>query len=160
MLKLLNFTVAKTDFAVTLESTRKVVPLVALKPLPKADACVVGMINLGGASVPVIDLSVRLDLANTNFYTLATSIVICIRDDQLYGIVADRIDGVNSIDDDAIELADMLGSDSMPYLGVYRTAKGRQTLVLDLEKILNLECRVELPPAIDQAAPVATDGTL
>jgi len=158
MLKLLNFTVAATGFAVALESVRKVVPLVALKPLPKADGCVAGMMNLGGASVPVIDLSVRLDLADKNSYTLATSIVICIREGQLYGVVADRIDGVNSIDDEGVELADMLSSDSMPYRGVYRTDNGQQTLILELDKLLNLECPVNPPPNFDPVVPVASDG--
>jgi len=151
MQQLLNFTVADTRLAIDLEGTRKVIPLVALRPLPKPETCIAGLMNLGGASVPVIDLALRLDFPNNNAYTLAASIVICLREGQMFGIIADRIDGVCSVNDEAIELADVLRSDSMPYTGVYRSEQNCQILILDLDKVLDLACIVDSFPDLEQS---------
>ena len=140
MPKFLTFRTAGKRFSIDLDRSEKVVPLVALEAVPKADACVVGVMNLGGVSVPVIDLSIRLDLPDIVPYGLATSIVVCRRGEQRFGFIADRIFGVEQVSDGSLELADVLHSDTMPYLGVYQTTGGGQSLVLDLDRVLDLTC--------------------
>lgn len=146
MPNLLTFTVADMRFAAPLERTVKVVPLMTLKAVPKADACVVGVMNAGGVGVPVIDLSLRLDLAENRPYTTATSIVICDKGGQRYGVVADRIDGVLEVADDAVELSALLAAETLPYLGMCRARDGHQVLILDLDRVLDLTCAVAPPP--------------
>lgn len=139
----LTFTTADTQFAILLDRSQKVVPLMALKAVPKADSCVAGMMNVGGVSVPVIDLAIRLDLEKQSACTLGTSIAICTRGEQAFGILTDRIDGVLRVDDDGVELADVLATDRTPYLGVCRTRAGQPALILDLDRVLDLTCEVD-----------------
>lgn len=148
----LAFTVADMRFAIPLERSEKVVPLVALKAIPKADACVAGVMNVTGVGVPVIDLAIRLDLPEKRPYSLATSIVICENGGQSYGLIAERIDGVIGVDEDAIELSDLLTADAMPYLGMCRGRDGQQVLMLDLDRILDIECAVLPPPPLEAAS--------
>lgn len=146
----LAFTVARTRFAVPLERANKVVPLVALNAMPKADDCVAGLMNAGGVSVPVVDLAIRLDLSNRPPYSLAASIAICTRGAQWFGLLAHRIDGVVDIGDEKVELSDLMATENTPFLGVFRAEGGEQTLVLDLDRVLDLNC--EIDPVIDVEA--------
>ena len=153
MVQVLTFTVSGSRFAIDLERSQKVVPLMAMRALPKADPCVVGMMNLGGVSLAVIDLSLRLDLANAVPYTVATSVVVCSNDGQNFGMIADRIDGVETIADDEVFLDDVMRSRATPYTGLFHAKGGQQTLILDIDRLFKLDQPVDQLP--DVARPTA-----
>lgn len=156
MVQVLTFTVSGARFAIDLEQSQKVVPLMAMRPVPKADPCVVGVMNLGGTSLPVIDLSLRLDLADVKPYTVATSVVVCRDGDACFGMIADRIDGVETVADDAVFLDEILRAKTMPYTGLFHARGGQQTLILDLDRLFKLDQSVApLPDLTDVSGTAA-----
>jgi purine-binding chemotaxis protein CheW len=156
MADFMTFQAAGKSFAVPLARTEKVVPLVALAGLPMAEPCVVGVMNLAGVGVPVVDLAIRLDLPEKTPYTLATSIVVCRVGDKPFGLIAERIDGVRQVAGEAVEMSDALRTETMPYLGFYQSGDDGPVLVLDLDRVLDLRIAVEAPP--DDALAGAPDG--
>lgn len=154
MPNLLTFTAADIRFAVPLDQIVRVVPLVALKVVPKADPCVVGVMNMGGAGVPVVDLSIRLDLAEKRPYTVSTSIVICDKAGQWYGVIADSISGVQAVADTAVELSGLVIDEDVPYLGMGRAPDGQHVLILDLDRVLDLSFDLAPLPPLPEAVPV------
>ncbi len=63
-LSLVLFVVEDRRYALPLAAVEAVVHMVELSPLPKAPAIVLGVINLHGRIVPVLDLPRRLGLAS------------------------------------------------------------------------------------------------
>ncbi|WP_447973617.1 chemotaxis protein CheW [Nitrospira sp. Kam-Ns4a] len=63
-LSLVLFVVADRRYALHLAAVEAVVHMVELSPLPRAPAIVLGVINLHGRIVPVLDLPRRLGLAS------------------------------------------------------------------------------------------------
>ena len=159
MLKLLNFSVAGMRFSADLESIIKVVPFVALTPVPKANACIAGVMDNAGKNVPVIDLSIRLGLAKTESYSLATSIIIFMCDGQMIGLIVDQIDEIDSIEKEAIELAEQIGLNDSTFLGVYRNGSDHQVLVLNIEQTLDLTHLISSPQDLEALEAFASDGT-
>jgi chemotaxis-related protein WspB len=81
-------------YALDIRQVAKVLPLVDMRPLPHAPASVAGILNYGGAPVPVVDLS-QLLLNRAAHRRLNTRIVLVHypgRDDSnhLLGLVAER----------------------------------------------------------------------
>lgn len=57
----LPFTVAGHRFAIELEQVRRVLPALAITPLPGAPAVIRGVVNGQGQPLPVADLAIRFD---------------------------------------------------------------------------------------------------
>jgi purine-binding chemotaxis protein CheW len=62
ILRLVLFDLAGSRCAFPLEAVERVVPMVAVQPVPGAPRVVLGAIDLAGRVVPVVDLRRRLDL--------------------------------------------------------------------------------------------------
>lgn len=74
--QLVVFRAAQRDFAFALEDVDEVVRMVALEPLPETPPWLLGVMNLRGRVVPVIDLAGRLGLPVTQPATDARIIVV------------------------------------------------------------------------------------
>lgn len=71
----LLFRCGEYRFALDVHGIAKVLPLVAITPIPQMPSCVAGLINYHGAPVPTIDLSV-LALQHPAERRLSTRIVL------------------------------------------------------------------------------------
>lgn len=94
--ELLEFSLAHERYAVESSHVRDVFPLENLTPLPCTPAFVLGIVNLRGEIVSVIDLRKFFDLSQTGLPDLNKVIVIESRD-MMFGILADAILGVRRI---------------------------------------------------------------
>lgn len=63
-------------FAVPVDAVAEVFPLVAVEPILGSATSVVGLIRMGGRSIPVHDLGILLGVEATGFYTLDTVMVV------------------------------------------------------------------------------------
>ena len=61
-IRLLEFTLDSHKYAVHLDAVERVVPMVEVTPLPHAPGAVMGVVNLQGRIVPVLDLRKRFGL--------------------------------------------------------------------------------------------------
>lgn len=94
---------------VELDSTRiafrasvvaRVLHAVAITPLPGAPACTLGVLNVHGTVVPVLDLRARLGLPDRKL-SLTDHIVLLRTGARTVAIIADRCDGMVERDADA-----------------------------------------------------------
>lgn len=131
--ELLEFSLAHERYAIESTHVREVYPLENLTPLPCTPAFVLGIVNLRGEIISVIDLRKFFDLPQTGLPDLNKVIVLESRD-MLFGILADAILGVRRI-----ALADI--QPALPTLTGIREKylKGitaERTVVLDGGKLL------------------------
>ena len=71
-------------------------------PLPRAPNFMLGVINLRGAVLPVIDLAARLGLGQT--MPTARSVIIVVRiDSHLVGLLVDAVSDILTVEDSTVQ---------------------------------------------------------
>jgi purine-binding chemotaxis protein CheW len=90
----LTFRVARQDLALDCERVRAILPIEELTPLASARPGVIGVVNLTGRGVVVVDLRVRLNLAAASQGAQRRIVVVEAAGGHLAGFVADRVSDV------------------------------------------------------------------
>lgn len=147
-----TFALDRLACALRLPAVERVVRMVAVTPLPRAPAVVLGVVDVGGELVPVIDLRRRFGLPHRG----------CSADDQIIlarsarrrlALVVDAVTEV--LDCPAERLVDarriMPGVDYLE--GVLQAEQGL-TLVQDLDAFLSLDEERALDAALAESEPV------
>ena len=132
-IEVVEFSLAQERYAVESAYVREVYPLENLTPLPCTPAFVLGIVNLRGEIVSVIDLRAFFDLPQTGLPDL-NKIIVLESGSMMFGILADVILGARRI-----PLADI--QPALPTLTGIREKylKGitaERTAVLDAGKLL------------------------
>jgi purine-binding chemotaxis protein CheW len=133
LLELLEFRLAQERYAVETRYVREVYPLKDLTPLPCTPPFLLGIVNVRGRILPVLDLKKFFDLPEEGLTDLHRIILVRGHDLEL-GLLADVAVGVRSIAVESLQpLLPTLTGIGADYLkGV--TAEG--LVVLDLARIL------------------------
>ena len=132
-LEFVDFFLAHEKYAVEPRHVREVYPLENLTLLPCAPAFVLGIVNLRGEIVSVIDVRKFFDLPEKGLTDL-NKVIVLRSDNMLFGILADAILGVRRVPAAEIQ-------PSLPTLTGIREKylKGvtpERTVLLDAEKLL------------------------
>lgn len=133
LLEVLEFSLAQEHFAVETRFLREVYPLKELTPLPGTPPFVLGIVNVRGRILPVLDIKRFFDLPEQGLTDLHRIILVHGRDLEL-GLLADAIVGVRSVPVDSLQssLPTLTGIRSDYLKGV--TAE--RLVVLDVDRIL------------------------
>jgi len=97
LLPLVVFVVEGSRYAVALVAVERVLPMVAVQPVPGAPRVVLGAINLEGRVVPVVDLRRRLELPARD-YGLSAHLLIVQTPRRTLAVPADEVTGVVEVD--------------------------------------------------------------
>ncbi len=95
-IEVVEFLLAHERYAVESSHVREVYPLENLMPLPCTPAFVLGIVNLRGEIVSVIDLRVFFDLPQTGLPDL-NKVIVLESGNMVFGILADAILGARRI---------------------------------------------------------------
>ena len=133
LLEVLEFHLAQERYAVETRYVQEVHPLKELTPLPCTPPFVLGIVNVRGRILPVLDLKKFFDLPEKGLTDLHRIILVRGNDLEL-GLLADVIVGVQSIPADSLQ-------PSLPTLtgvrGDYlKGVSADRLVVLDLARIL------------------------
>jgi purine-binding chemotaxis protein CheW len=131
--EVLEFRLAQERYALESRYLQGVHPLKELTPLPCTPSFMVGIVNVRGRIVPVLDLKKFLDLPSKGLTDLHQIILVRGEDFEV-GVLADVIVGVRSIPDDSLQpsLPTVTGVRGDYLKGV----TGERVVVLDLARIL------------------------
>lgn len=139
----LTFILGAETFALGILSIKEIIEYSSLTEVPMMPAYVRGVINLRGAAVPVIDLSVRFgrDTALVTKRTCIVIIEVMVNDErQVFGVVVDAVNEVLEIPAADIEPPPAFGSgirtDFMLGMG---KVHGKFVVVLDVNHVLAFE---------------------
>jgi len=109
----LMFSLGGETFAVAIGCVREILEYPGLTSIPLAPAFIRGVINLRGAVVPVIDLSVRFGRAVTIVNRRTCIVIVEVQNDeqlQLLGVVVDGVTEVRDVDASEVEKQPGFGS--------------------------------------------------
>jgi len=135
-LEIIQFCMASETYGVESAFVREVYPLKDFTPLPGVPTFVVGIVNVRGQILSVVDLKKFFNLPDKGLGDLNK--VIILRDDRMeFGILADAILGVGPVSLDAIQALPLTVSEiGAEYM---RGVTADRVIILDAEKILGDE---------------------
>lgn len=133
----LSFTLGEEEFAIPLLAVKEVIAIPPLTPVPHSPGHFLGLTNLRGLVIPVIDLGTKLALKKTPDHA-ESAVIICEVPPYHLGI---RVDAVNAvIAPGAEELSlnpEAPGSGRRDFIAaIYRREKSL-VLLLDIIKVLD-----------------------
>jgi purine-binding chemotaxis protein CheW len=107
MQHLVLFTIDEQRYALPLSSVERVVRAVEVIPVPNAPDVIMGLVNVQGQIVPVVDLRRRFHLPQRAL-RLSDRLIIARTSRQTVGLVVDVVDSVIECPDGTIVAADQI----------------------------------------------------
>ncbi|MCF6149165.1 MAG: purine-binding chemotaxis protein CheW [Candidatus Kuenenia sp.] len=132
---LVIFTIEKQRFAVRYTEVKRVVRAVEITPLPSAPEIIVGVINVQGEVLPVINLRKRLCLKEKEI-DIDDKLIVLNTHKRTVIIIADAIEGVIKGED--IICAKDIVKNIDTIQGILKI-NGDLTFICDIEKFLSIE---------------------
>ncbi|MFQ5462316.1 MAG: chemotaxis protein CheW [Phycisphaerae bacterium] len=141
-IQLVGFRLADEDYCVNIMHVQEVVLIGQITEMPQVPDHVVGLINLRGNVIPVLDLRIRLNLTAAP-PTEHTRIVVINVGAQTVGVIVDAVKEVLSIEADQIQPAPagLCGSGERYISGVVKL-ESRLLVLLNLGELVRQDTTV------------------
>lgn len=125
-------------YGVDIHQVMRIEKMLPLTRVPNAPPFVIGVCNLRGSVIPIIDLKKRLALPSRHDEN--AKIIIVNVGKQIVGMTIDSSVDVSSIESDEIEPSPALvtGIDAQFILGVAKISN-RLLIILDMERVLTVD---------------------
>jgi purine-binding chemotaxis protein CheW len=150
----LTFSLAGEEYGADILSVREIRGWSRVTRIPQTPSYLLGVLNLRGAIVPVMDLRLRFGLER-EAYDQNTVVIIVAVAERLFGIVVDAVSDVVDIDLVAIKpVPDMGAIVDTRYLKGLATHVERMVMLLDVEKLVRPEDVETLDAALSRAREV------
>lgn len=134
--QLITFEIADRCLAIDIMAIREIRAWSPTSPLPNVPPHVMGLVNLRGVVLPVIDLSQRLGWGTTE--PSGRHVIIVVRiGEQLQGIVVDAVSDIVTLDQAVIQpVPDVGEAAAASYLDGIATTDDRLIMVLGLDRLV------------------------
>ena len=99
--RFLTFSLGEEIFGVEIKFVTEIIGLQPITPIPEAPAYILGIVNLRGKIIPVMDMRVKFGLERIS-YDDRTCIIVIETDDITIGLIVDNVAEVLMIDDENI----------------------------------------------------------
>ena len=154
--QVLTFVLGKETYGVDILRVQEIRGYSAVTKIPHAPAHVLGVLNLRGSIVPIVDLGMRFSLDRAEYTAVTVIIVVSImsaagrRD---FGVVVDGVSDVVDVDTDEVKPAPDLGSrGATDYIRGLVPVAERMVVLLDIDKLIGTELATLAGSNVNQAA--------
>lgn len=132
----ITFSLGEERFGIPLLTVREVIAMPEVTPVPQSPAHFVGIMNLRGQIISVVDLRLKMGIKPKNLQE--TAVIICDLGTTSIGVVVDSIDSVLSPEPNEIsDRPEIPGGKNSEYISaVYRQGENL-ILLLEIEKALD-----------------------
>lgn len=150
VLQLVVFVIEGQRYALPLPGVERVLPMVAVSPLPKGPAVALGMINLHGQVIPVVDIRRRLDLPPHD-YGVTAHLLVARTVRRILAMPVDKVLGVKEVAAEAITPPDTVLPGIRHVAGIVTLPDGL-LFIHDLDAFLSLDEERQLTQALEEVA--------
>jgi purine-binding chemotaxis protein CheW len=134
--ELISFRIGSQEFCVDIMSIREIRGWTPATALPHAPAYVRGVINLRGAVLPIVDLSIRLGLGAAEL-TPRHVIIVAQVEDQILGLLVDAVSDILTVTDDMIQPTPDVASEAVrTFVRGLLAIDGRMVSFISLDRVL------------------------
>ena len=146
--KYLTFRLADEEYGVQILKVREIIGILPITPVPHTTNSVLGVINLRGRIIPIVDLRTAFGMPSREHTEETCIIVVEVASESdalIIGVVVDEVAEVSDIASDNIDPTPPMGQgiDSKCLLGI-----GKQDndviILLDIDRVLSSEDIVSL----------------
>jgi purine-binding chemotaxis protein CheW len=139
IVEMATFYVGRALCGMDILNVQEINKLMDMTTVPQAPDYVMGILNLRGQIVTIIDLGKKLNLGETELSDMSRNIIVNAKDEYI-GLLVSRISDVVEVDWDKVEPppANIGGVQGKFFKGVFKTEK-RLIGILDVEKVLDYE---------------------
>ncbi len=150
--KYLTFALANEEYGLGVMKVKEIIGMMPVTRVPRTPNYVLGVINLRGKVIPVIDLRLRFAMETVEFTDRTCVIVVEIdgpSGSAMIGVVVDSVSDVLNIKEEDIEGELSFGAslDTEYIFGVAKMEKGVKILI-DIDKVLTSDELVLLRKAV------------
>ncbi len=139
-LQITAFRLGKEEFGIDILYIREIIRMPVITRVPNAPAYVLGIFNMRGKVVPVVDITQRLGVARNDEVTDETKVIVVQVNNVLVGFVVDAVSEVQRIARDIIVPPPALMENvNTKYVEGLAKLEERLIILLDLPKLLDLE---------------------
>jgi purine-binding chemotaxis protein CheW len=132
----LTVNLAHEEYGIDILSVREIRGWTPVTRIPQSPHYVLGVLNLRGAIVPVIDMRLRFGLAREDYNATTVTVIVMVAGRQ-FGVVVDAVSDVVDVAPNAMRpVPDMGTTVDTEYLKGLTTVGERMVLLLDADKLL------------------------
>ena len=141
--ELIAFRIGEQEFCVDIMAVREIRGWTPATPLPRTPGYMKGVINLRGAVLPIIDLSGRFGLGDTEPSARHVIMVVHIRE-RTIGLLVDAVSDILQLTDDQVQPTPDVAADEVKAFvkGIF-AIDGRMISLIALDRILPAEPEAE-----------------
>jgi purine-binding chemotaxis protein CheW len=144
--RIVVFVLDMPQYALPLSAVKRVVRAVEILPFPKAPDIVLGMINVQGQVIPVVDVRKRFRLKSREM-GLDDRFIIAQTSKRTVAVVVDSVVGIHELADGEMVAAGQILTFADYMQGVAKLEDGL-VLICDLDKFLSLDEELALDDAL------------
>ncbi|MFZ0871480.1 MAG: chemotaxis protein CheW [Rhodanobacter sp.] len=132
----LTVNLADEEYGIDILAVREIRGWSSVTRIPQAPGYVLGVLNLRGAIVPVLDLRLRFGLSREEYTGTTVTVIITVAG-RLFGIVVDAVSDVLDVEQNNVRpVPDMGTAVDTEYLKGLTSIGERMVLLLDADKLL------------------------
>lgn len=149
LLQLVSFNIGEEEFGVDILRVQEINRMTDVTRVPNAPEYVVGVINLRGKVIPIIDLRLRLGLPKKE-YAKDTRIVVVELESRVLGFIVDSVNEVIRINREIAEPPPpMVSGIDSEFITAIGKLKDRLLILLDLNKVIAIKNLKSLEEAVE-----------
>ncbi|HBU13056.1 MAG TPA: chemotaxis protein CheW [Clostridiales bacterium] len=135
----LVFDVKDEYYSIEIRYITEIVEMMPVTVVPSIPDCIVGVINLRGAIIPIMDVRMRFGY-ETKEYDSRTCIVVLDNEEIALGLIVDSVQEVTEIDQETIAAPPTAGARTADYYvkGIAKWKNDLQ-LIIDVDKFFSLD---------------------
>jgi purine-binding chemotaxis protein CheW len=134
--KFLTFYLRGEEYGLEILKVQEIIGVMAVTPVPRTPDFIVGVINLRGKVIPIVDLRLKFGM-ELLAHTEETCIIVVQANGVQIGIVVDKVSEVVDIAGENIEDTPSFGSEvNTDYILGIGKSEGRIKLLLDIDRVL------------------------
>lgn len=149
-LRLVVFGIEGRRYALGLGEVERVLPMVAVSPLPKAPTVALGVINLHGQVVPVLNIRSRFGLPPRH-YGLSGHLLVARTHRRILALPVDEVFGVKEVDGWTVTPPGAILPGLGYVVGIVTLSDGL-LFIHDLDAFLSLDEEQQLSGALEEQA--------
>ena len=135
----LTFTLGEEEYGVEILKVQEIKGYSAITHIPNAMPHVMGVINLRGTVVPVVDLRRKFSMKTVEFNKFSVIIVVMVAE-KIAGLIVDAVSDVLPIDRDSLRPAPDLGASAdTRFIRGMAGINEKLVVLLDIDRLLGEE---------------------
>lgn len=149
-IQIVVFTLDEQRYALYLSAVERVVRIVELTPLPESTDIVLGIINLQGRIIPVVNIRKRFNLPEREI-EVSNQMIMAHTSKRVLALLVDAVEGIVERPEQEVILAEKILPEIEYIEGVVKLEDGL-ILIHDIERFLSLEEERKLEDAMKEGA--------